>query len=61
MKLESKSKHSKSITHKELEKSIQITPSMENPNFLDFDDIDIKILAFTITNIIFILSTVILI
>ena len=43
MKLESKSKHSKSITHKKLEKSIQITPSIENPNFFDFDDVDIKI------------------
>ena len=38
IKLKSRNKHLKSITHNELEKSIHINHSVENPNFFDVDD-----------------------
>ena len=38
IKLKSKNKHLKSITHNELEKSIHILHSIESPNFFDVDD-----------------------
>ena len=39
IKLKSKKKHLKSITHNELEKFFCITHSIDNPNFFDVDDI----------------------
>ena len=39
IKLESKNKHLKSITHNELAKSIHIIQSIDNPKFFDVDDI----------------------
>ena len=39
IKLRSKNKHLKSITQNELEKSIHITHSIDNPKFFDVNDI----------------------
>ena len=62
IKVKSKSEHLKSIIHKELEKSFHIVYSIDDPKFFDVDDIYITILlTFTIKNIIFIMSNVILI
>ena len=43
IKLKSKKKRLKSITHDELEKFFCITHSIDNPNFFDVDDIYIYI------------------
>ena len=56
IKNKSKNKYLKSITHNELEKSIHIIHSIDNPKCFDVDDIYISILlTFTIKNIIFIM------
>ena len=46
IKHKSKNKHLKSITQNELEESIHIIHSIDNPNFFDVDDIYIYIYRF---------------
>ena len=38
IKIKSKDKHLQSLTHTELEKSIRIKHTIENPDFLDIDE-----------------------
>ena len=53
IKLKSKNKHLKSVTHKELEKSFRIIHSTENTKFFIVDDIYITILSKITIKIIF--------
>ena len=48
--LKPKNRHPKSLTHNELEKSIHIDFSIENPNFFNVDKKLINILRFKKTN-----------